>query len=204
MLYKVSMPSILIEMGFLSNADDEKYLGQDANRDDVSNAIFRAFSSYYTQVTGNKVSVSDVKQEKSKETDYKNNDKQKEKDNPQTQINHDYSNDNHIDSQSDKKEGDEAAAIANAVVDPNGVRFMVQFMALPEKIALTDKRFKNFSNVNRYYEGSLWKYTAGNERDLASAKKVLEEVKKYYPDAFIIAFKGEEKIPVSEAVKLVK
>ena len=25
-----------------------------------------------------------------------------------------------------------------------------------------------------------------------------------YPDAFIIAFKGEEKIPVSEAVKLVK
>lgn len=203
-LYKVSMPSILIEMGFLSNADDEKYLGQDANRDDVSNAIFRAFSSYYTQVTGNKVSVSDVKQEKSKETDYKNNDKQKEKDNPKTQIIHDNSNDNHIDSQSDKKEGDEAAAIANAVVDPNGVRFMVQFMALPEKIALTDKRFKNFPNVNRYYEGSLWKYTAGNERDLASAKKVQEEVKKYYPDAFIIAFKGEEKIPVSEAVKLVK
>ena len=31
-----------------------------------------------------------------------------------------------------------------------------------------------------------------------------KEIKGKYPDAFVIAFKGENKIPVSEAVKLVK
>ena len=77
-------------------------------------------------------------------------------------------------------------------------------MALPEKIDLTDKRLKNIPDVNCYYEGGLWKYTAGNEKDLQSAKQILQEIKGKYPDAFVIAFKGENKIPVSEAVKLVK
>lgn len=197
-LYKVSMPSILIEMGFLSNVDDEKYLSQDANRDHVSNAIFRAFSSYYTQVTGNKVNVADVVPEKSKENDKKENDNKES--NPQNPNNHDNSTDNHINNQSDKEKGAEVSPMNN----PDGVRFMVQFMALPEKISLSDKRFNGIPNVNRYFEGNLWKYTAGNEPSLSSAKEVLKIVKAKYPDAFIIAFKGEEKIPVSEAVKLVQ
>jgi len=203
-LYKVSMPSILIEMGFLSNADDEKYLSQDANRDQVSNAIFRAFSSYYTQITGNKVNTVDVNSGKDKENDKKDNDNNTEKNKPKSQVNHDNGTDNHIDNQSDKKETDGEVPIAAAVVNPDGVHFVVQFMAVPEKISLTDKRFKDIPNVSRYNEGGLWKYTAGNERDLSAAKEVLKIVKAKYPDAFIIAFKGETKIPVSEAVKLVK
>ena len=196
-LYKVSMPSILIEMGFLSNADDEKYLCQDANRDNVSNAIFRAFSSYYTQVTGNKVTIPDVVQEK-------NNAQEKGNVNSDNSVNHDNSVDNTVDNQSDKKIPVEENVTTNTLVNPDGVRFMVQFMALPEKISLTDKRFNGIPNVNRYFEGNLWKYTAGNEPNLSAAKEVLKIVKTKYPDAFIIAFKGEEKIPVSEAVKLVK
>lgn len=192
-LYKVSMPSILIEMGFLSNSEEEKYLADEKHKADIADAIFRSFASYYTQVTGNKVTVPDVKHEENNE-----------KENQQNNIKHDNNTDNHIDNQSDKKEVDSTAPVETTVVDPDAVRFVVQFMAVPEKIALTDRRFKGIPNVNCYNEGNLWKYTAGNERDLPSAKKVLEEVKKQYPDAFVIAFKGEEKIPVSEAVKLVR
>ena len=191
-LWSVSMPSILIEMGFLSNPTEEKYLTDEQHKKDIANAIYRGFVSYYTQQTGNRVVVDDSKESPKPEP------------NPQNSITDDNSTNNLSDNQSDKKESDEKAAIANTPVNPDGVRFVVQFMATPENIPLTDKRFKSIPDVNRYFEGGLWKYTAGNEKDLPSAKKIMQEIKAKYPDAFVIAFKGENKIPVSEAVKLLK
>ena len=188
-LWAVSMPSILIEMGFLTNPTEEKFLSQEKNKAAIANAIYRAFVSYYSQVTGNKVDDPDVVL-----TDNQSSDS-----NTKIQT-HDNSNNNPSDNQPDTKAKEQETTVTNS----NEIRFKVQFMALPEKISLNDKRFNGIPNVNRYYEGGLWKYTAGNETNLPSAKDVLAEVKKKYSDAFIIAFQGETKIPVSEAVKLAK
>jgi N-acetylmuramoyl-L-alanine amidase len=189
-LWSVSMPSILIEMGFLSNPTEEKFLTDEQHKKEIADAIYRGFASYYTQMTGDRVSTPEPP-------------KQEPKDN-KTETKDDHSADNPSDNQSDKKADNETAKIANTPVNPDAVRFVVQFMAVPDKIALTDKRFKDIPKVNRYYEGGLWKYTAGSESNLQSAKEILSSLKSKYPDAFVIAFKGEQKIPVSEAVKLVK
>lgn len=188
-LYKVAMPSILIEMGFLSNVNDENYISKNANQDVVANAIFQAFSSYYTQITDNKVEVDNVNQ---------NN-----KNNKNTII-HDNSNDNNTDNQLVEKKNEAEVSGSDNLSNPNDVHFMVQFMAVPEKISLNDKRFKGFPKVNRYNENNLWKYTSGNETTLGEAKEILKIVQTKYPDAFVIAFQGDKKIPVSEAVKLIK
>ncbi len=192
-LWAVSMPSILIEMGFLTNPTEEKFLSEEKNKASIADAIYRAFVSYYSQVTGNKVTTSDV---------VSSDNSQKESSN-KSEAN-DHNDNNSSDNQSDKKVDDQKATVDKSPAKPDEIRFMVQFMALPEKISLNDKRFNGLPAVNRYNEGGLWKYTAGNESDLQSAKNILTEVKKKYPDAFVIAFKGENKIPVSEAVKLVK
>lgn len=192
-LWAVSMPSILIEMGFLTNPTEEKFLSEEKNRKDIANAIYRAFVSYYNQVTGNKETGSDVA----------NSDNNPSESNNKTEA-HDHRNDNLSDNQLDKKENGKETSLTNSSANPNEIRFMVQFMALPEKIALNDKRFNGLPKVNRYYENNLWKYTSGNETNLQSAKEILTEIRSKYPDAFIIAFKGENKIPVSEAVKLMK
>ena len=192
-LYKVSMPSILIEMGFLSNVDDEKYLAQDANRTKVSKSIYQAFLSYYSQVTGNKIDATDVPASDNNPSSISNN-----------LETHDNNNSNISDNQSDKKADGQETIVTGKESNYDEVCFMVQFMALPEKISLNDKRFNGLPKVNRYYEGGLWKYTAGKETSFQSVKDILTEVKKKYPDAFLIAFKGENKIPVSEAVKLAK
>ena len=189
-LWSVSMPSILIEMGFLSNPTEEKFLTDEQHKKEIADAIYRGFAAYYTQMTGDRVSIPEPKKQESK------NDK------PETK--NDNNANNHVDNQSDKKADNETAKIANTSVSPDAVRFMVQFMAVPDKISLTDKRFKDIPKVNRYYEGGLWKYTAGSESNLQSAKDILASLKSKYPDAFVIAFKGDQKIPVSEAVKLVK
>lgn len=45
-LRQTSMPSILIETGFLSNREEEKYLASDAGQDEISKSILRAFNAY--------------------------------------------------------------------------------------------------------------------------------------------------------------
>ncbi len=189
-LYKVAMPSILIEMGFLSNPNDEKYLLNDKNKDNVAQAVFQAFTSYYTQITGNKIDIPDVNT--GEHTNKNITDK------------NDNSNDHISDSKSGKDDQKPEKPEKTTLNDPTGVRFMVQFMAVPEKISLTDPRFKNIPNVNRFHENNLWKYTAGSEKSLSEAKEILKKVQQKYPDAFIIAFEDDKKIPVSEALKKIK
>lgn len=190
-LWAVSMPSILIEMGFLTNPNEEKFLNDEQNRKTISNAIYQGFVSYYTQMTGNKISPTEPEPAQKEQNENSN----------KSNVN---SNNHPSDSQSDNKTKEVESISLNTPVNPDAVRFVVQFMALPDKVSLNDKRFRDIPEVNCYFEGGLWKYTAGNESNLSSAKTILKEIKSKYPDAFIIAFKGETKIPVSEAVKLVK
>ena len=47
-----TMPSILIELGFLTNSEEEKFLQSDDGQLKMANAVFRAFSSYKEQIEG--------------------------------------------------------------------------------------------------------------------------------------------------------
>lgn len=49
-LWKTTMPSVLIETGFLTNAKDEAYLGSAEGQDAMAAGIFRAFREYKTQM----------------------------------------------------------------------------------------------------------------------------------------------------------
>jgi len=45
-LWKTTMPSVLIELGFISNEDEAAFLLKDANQEKMAAAIFRAFRNY--------------------------------------------------------------------------------------------------------------------------------------------------------------
>ena len=62
-LWKTSMPSILTEIGFISNPDESKYLLNDTNQNFIASAIFRAFRDYKNEMEGNTKSNSVEKQE---------------------------------------------------------------------------------------------------------------------------------------------
>ena len=51
-LYKTTMPSVLIETGFLSNLKDETYLKEDASQMQMANAMFLAFKKYKEELEG--------------------------------------------------------------------------------------------------------------------------------------------------------
>jgi N-acetylmuramoyl-L-alanine amidase len=57
-LYKTTMPSVLIETGFLTNPNEENFLGKNEGQEKMANSMFKAFESYKNQLEGRGV-VSD-------------------------------------------------------------------------------------------------------------------------------------------------
>lgn len=51
-LYKTTMPSVLIETGFLTNPGEEKFLNDPVNQIKMANTIFKAFQEYVAEIDG--------------------------------------------------------------------------------------------------------------------------------------------------------
>ena len=49
-LWRTAMPSVLIEVGFLTNAKEEKFLGEENGQELIASGIYRAFKEYKAQV----------------------------------------------------------------------------------------------------------------------------------------------------------
>lgn len=45
-IWETTMPSVLVETGYLSNPEDAKFLASPQGREEVANAIFKAFAAY--------------------------------------------------------------------------------------------------------------------------------------------------------------
>jgi N-acetylmuramoyl-L-alanine amidase len=59
-LYKTTMPSVLIETGFLPNPTEEKFIGSTDGQEKMSSAMFKAFENYKSQMEGKPVIISPV------------------------------------------------------------------------------------------------------------------------------------------------
>jgi len=95
------------------------------------------------------------------------------------------------------------------IVGPAGIKnivFRVQIHASREPIFLAPANFRGMENIEEYQEEELYKYVVGISYDYDYAKTVLlNQVKsKGFKDAFIVAFKKGEKIPIKEALNLLK
>jgi len=49
-LWRTSMPSVLVEVGFLTNKREEKFLMEDAGQEQIASGIYRAFKEYKNQI----------------------------------------------------------------------------------------------------------------------------------------------------------
>lgn len=260
-LYKVAMPSILIELGFLSNAEEEEYMIKPSSQDMMAVSIYNAFVEYRNAIDGTskptlplpKVSEpeknadSGVAAEPVKPQVKADADVAADPVKPQPKADADVAADPV--KPAPKQDAGVAAdpvkpqpkADENVAADPvkpqpktekavaaepakpapqteakpavqtpaptavqHNIRFRVQIAAIPENVSVTDSRFNKVKDVRKFQEGKFWKYTSGNATTLEEAQEILKAVKPYFADAFIIAFDGEKKIPVSEAVERVK
>lgn len=178
-LYKTTMPGILIESGFISNAEEETYLGSENGQTLIASALYRAFRDYKNAIEGctagtidNPVLVPEVKDTVPK-------------------VNR--PPDPHYAGTID----------TNATVDE--ICFRVQFATSSAKKPVNSPEFKNLQEVRYYTQGGVYKYTCGNLNSLEDAVKLQQTVQQQgFKDAFVVAFRNEQRITPAEAVLLLK
>lgn len=176
-LYKTAMPGILIEAGFISNKEEEKFLASEIGQTVIASSVYRAFRDYKTWVAsqGGKP-IEDVDQGKSEII-------ADEEVSPKRVV-----EENQNPSQHD-----------------SDVVWRVQVASSPEKISIKSKKFKGLKDIFEYEHQRMYKYTAGAFSTPDSAKKYMSEVRKLgFKDAFVVPFYNDHRISEEQAKDLVK
>jgi len=188
-LYKVAMPSILIELGFISNAEEEKFLIREDTQEVLAISIYNAFVEYKNLNEGTSKPFLPVPKVSKKETEV-----------TKTDVSKEISTD--IETTTENKDSIETVNPEQTLPTINDVHFRIQFFLSKENLNTTNKKFSSLSDVKKYNENGVWKYTSGDYKTLEEAQKNLKNVKRHFVDAFIIAFNNEQKIPISEAQRI--
>ena len=186
-LRETSMPACLIELGFITTPDEEKFLNNKSNIDKLAKGIYNAFAQYKAKYDKTGRSVYRFIEEKA--DDEPKDDKAKDQDDErEAKASNDY--------EEGKKRNDDA----NDKDDDRPV-FKVQILASSNKISKTKANFKGLEDVDSYDEGGLVKYTYGASTDYNEIYRLRKSILDKYPEAFIIAFKNGEKMNVNKAIQ---
>lgn len=210
-LRETSMPSCLIELGFITTADEERLLNDASRVDDIARGIYEGFAQYrnkydksisvpYRAADTESVPVakivSDTKQEKDER-------RAEEADTaPRRTVKHVETRatkaktvqQNRRQNQQDKP-AQHKANVADAPV------FKLQIFVSNRMLRKGDAHFKGETGYDSYQEGNMVKYTMGastNYNEIFRLRKTLAEK---FPEAFIIAFKNGKKYDVNQAIR---
>lgn len=201
-LWRSACPSVLIELGFISNPEEMRYLTSEKGQSDLAKAIYNAFVNFkrnHDKRSGREIVEVAKFEQSSSPIEQINNSQQISQDtvkasqeaakaNTETQAEKKVLN-------SDKK---------NELPLTNQVIYKVQLFASEKKLKSQAPNFKGLKDVDFYVENGLYKYTIGAEADNAKIKALRKQVLTKFPEAFIIAFVGDKKITEKEALKLNK
>lgn len=166
-LYRTTMPSVLIETGFLTNLEEERFLKSGDGQDKMAFSILSAFQQYKSWIDGS----NDARRlEPEPAAERKSEPESPEKTSPDHDSRH------------------------SAVV------YRVQIHSSPKKIPLNAPVFKGRTDIWAYEQNGTWKYTAGKLEKPEDAIKLQAELKKDgFNDAFVVAFRNNQRITLQEA-----
>lgn len=228
-LRETSMPSCLIELGFISTPDEEQYLNSATGVSELGRGIYQAFVDYKRKYDTN-VSVpykaepqeevkipsvvpeavkQEAKQEEKKES---KKDKRKKKEAEEK-----------VDTVVAEKPAEpikpteptkpiepaepakpakpaEPAKPAVGVATSSAPVFKVQILASSSKLTPSSPQLKGQEGTDCYEEGGLYKFTVGASTDYNEIYQLRKSLLEKFPQAFIIAFKDGQKTDVRQAI----
>lgn len=169
------MPSVLIELGFISNAEEERYLSTESGTTTMANGIYRAFLQYKREIDLQQgktslppvesVQPSTLPEPAAVASSAKNN----------------------------------TPAKTSEKVNVN-VLFKIQIFASTSLFKEGHKQFKGLKNVDYYKEGDFYKYTYGSTSNYNEALRIKKQLAPKFKDAFVVAFKNGKKIDINIAI----
>ena len=196
-----AMPSILIELGFISTPEEERYLNSEEGAGTMAKGIYRAFLNYKREhelrLTGVSRTIVPTEQEEDnapaiaqKDTESVNTAPQQEKLLAEAKTK----------PAATAKTAPKRPIVVESATNDSEITFKIQILTSSKPLAKNDKRLKGLKEVDYYKEGGIYKYTYGASADYNKVLRTKRTITAQFKDAFIIAFRNGEKMNVNEAI----
>lgn len=212
-----SMPGCLIELGFISTADEERFLNNPESVALYSRGIMNAFNAYrgrYDKIvnvpyrTPDQV-LEDTPAPRTKMRGKSKDDEEKvvlHKQDSASKVQNvavrEKNNDNNkVKPQVVKAEPKVVKVEPKAAVAADKPVFKVQILVSSRKLKNGDPHLKGLTDYDYYQEAGYCKYTVGESANYNEIYRLRKQILDKFPEAFIIAFKNGAKMNVNEAIR---
>ena len=193
-LRKTSMPSILVELGYISNPAEERFMRTKEGQNKLATAIYNAFTKYKWEydrkrgaLAGN-ASAAPILEVVDNIGDNQ-------------PISAPPGSEEYIRQKNKMEESNQSRVSKSAVSAKQAGRvkkgqtiYKIQILTSDKKLSSGSKLFKGYKNVDYFIEKGLYKYTYGETTSFDSIRKLRRRVAKDFKDAFIVAFKDGKKV----------
>lgn len=186
-LRETSMPSCLIELGFITTPDEEELLNTDSRVDDIAKAIYQGFAQYRN------------KYDKRVTVPYRTTSRD-EAEVPKIVPSRTSSTTTMRSSTPSPKISSQTAKAVSPKKDEAPI-FKVQILVSNRNLRSGDSHFKGETGYDSYQEGGLVKYTMGSSTNYGEIYQLRKTLLDKFPEAFIIAFKNGQKYDINQAIR---
>ena len=203
-LRETSMPSCLIELGFITTPSEEQQLNSADAIDALGYGIYQAFVDYRNKYDKRitvpfevperqRVAEQAAPERKAAEEPKKAEEQEGQGDRNNRTTQADRNNRTAQTTEAADKEQERAAQSAPV--------FKIQILTASSVIKKGDKRLKGHDDADYYKDGKIYKYTLGASENYNEIYRLRKTILDQFPQAFIIAFKDGQRTDVQEAIK---
>lgn len=226
-LWSCALPSVLTEIGFISNPAEEQFLISEDGQNKIATSLFQAFKEYKYQVEGfnnqNQIDQTDPSPSNNKST--KTASAIPTSSAPSTATATSVSAADLIREQAQKAQIEEAQQAQNQQTQQNKqaqqttqqttpqadsaqkpkIIFKVQFATSSTNKDVNSPEFRNLYKISKYNENGLYKYCSGEATTATEAQKNLQKTQEAgFKDAFIVVFMDGKRISTQEAFRILQ
>ena len=187
-LRETSMPSVLIELGYITNPNEEAYLLSSNGSSMLAQSIYQAFVNYKANKKTSSPGVLTSSQPVEEEEEDIVIEEPTAADTQTVQT-----------AQTAQPKETSQSSKSNTSSKPV---FKIQILTSDKVLPKNSRQFKGLSPVDRYKEKGIYKYKYGESTDYNKILRLKRsKVDAKFKDAFIIAFKDGEKMNINQAIR---
>ena len=205
-LRETSMPSCLIELGFITTPDEERILNNSDRVNEIAKSIYDGFAQYRNKydkrvtVPYRPLQSGDV--EELKEQEFQHQVEPQRKNEAQKKVEVLKKTEALKRTEPQKKAEVQKRVVAQKKPEPKDAPvFKLQIFVSDRILRKGDAHFKGETDYESFREGNLVKYTMGASSNYNEVYRLRKSLQEKFPEAFIIAFKNGQKYDVNQAIR---
>ena len=202
-----AMPSILVELGFISTPEEERYLNSEAGANTMAKGIYHAFLNYKREqeirLTGASKTIIPTEEPATSAPEQRELMAEAQKDSEEvdsTPKQRELMAEASTKPATATKTAPKRPIVSESATNDSEITFKIQILTSSKPLTRNDKRLKGLKDVDYYKEKGLYKYTYGASSDYNKVLRTKRTISAQFKDAFIIAFRNGEKMNVNEAI----